>query len=126
MFLRSGDRLIPSEILVRFGKCGVGGFCRRKQRVVAGFLHAAAQWHGRSCARRQTRPFAMPAEMWRPMVRSGTFAAYAWLTGIHSFQFAANPGFAAAESHSKVLTPFRQSDGSYRIGATFRCLITRA
>ncbi len=30
------------------------------------------------------------------------------------------------EAHTKALTPFRQSDGSYRIGATFRCLVTRA
>jgi SAM-dependent methyltransferase len=33
---------------------------------------------------------------------------------------------AVNEAHSKALMPFRQSDGSYRIGATFRCLIARA
>lgn len=30
------------------------------------------------------------------------------------------------EAHSKALAPFRQSDGTYRIGATFRCLLARA
>jgi len=29
-------------------------------------------------------------------------------------------------AHTEALTPYRQSDGSYRIGATFRCLIARA
>lgn len=29
-------------------------------------------------------------------------------------------------AHSRALAPFRQSDGSYRIGATFRCLLARA
>jgi SAM-dependent methyltransferase len=33
---------------------------------------------------------------------------------------------AVDEAYKKALTPFRQSDGSYRISATFRCLITRA
>ncbi len=33
---------------------------------------------------------------------------------------------AVDEAHAKVLTSFRQSDGSYRIGATFRCLVARA
>ncbi|MGB6384565.1 MAG: class I SAM-dependent methyltransferase [Terriglobales bacterium] len=33
---------------------------------------------------------------------------------------------AVDEAHAKALMPFRQSDGSYRIGATFRCLITCA
>jgi SAM-dependent methyltransferase len=33
---------------------------------------------------------------------------------------------AVNEAHAKVLAPFRQSDGSYKIGATFRCLVTRA
>jgi hypothetical protein len=33
---------------------------------------------------------------------------------------------AVNEAHTKALTPVRQSDGSYRIGATFRCLLTRA
>lgn len=33
---------------------------------------------------------------------------------------------AVNEAHTKALTPFRQSDGSYRIGATFRCLLARA
>jgi ubiquinone/menaquinone biosynthesis C-methylase UbiE len=28
-------------------------------------------------------------------------------------------------AHAKALLPFRQSDGSYRVGATFRCLVTR-
>jgi len=29
-------------------------------------------------------------------------------------------------AHAEALIPFRQSDGSYKIGATFRCLVTRA
>jgi SAM-dependent methyltransferase len=33
---------------------------------------------------------------------------------------------AVNEAHSKALMPFRQSDGSYRIAATFRCLLARA
>jgi SAM-dependent methyltransferase len=33
---------------------------------------------------------------------------------------------AVNEAHSKALAPFRQSDGSYKIGATFRCLLARA
>jgi ubiquinone/menaquinone biosynthesis C-methylase UbiE len=33
---------------------------------------------------------------------------------------------AVNEAHAKALAPFRQSDGSYKIGATFRCLIARA
>jgi len=33
---------------------------------------------------------------------------------------------AVDEAHTKALAPFRQSDGSYRIGASFRCLVTRA
>jgi ubiquinone/menaquinone biosynthesis C-methylase UbiE len=33
---------------------------------------------------------------------------------------------AVEEVHIKALTPFRQPDGSYRVGATFRCLVTRA
>ncbi len=33
---------------------------------------------------------------------------------------------AVDEAHSKALAPFRQVDGSYKIGATFRCLISRA
>lgn len=33
---------------------------------------------------------------------------------------------AVDEAHSRVLAPFRQRDGSYQIGATFRCLIARA
>jgi hypothetical protein len=33
---------------------------------------------------------------------------------------------AVNEAHSKALTRFRQSDGSFRIGATFRCLLARA
>jgi SAM-dependent methyltransferase len=33
---------------------------------------------------------------------------------------------AVDEALSKSLEPFRQADGSYRIGATFRCLLTRA
>ena len=32
---------------------------------------------------------------------------------------------AVNEAYTEALKPFRQSDGSYRIGATFRCLITR-
>jgi hypothetical protein len=31
---------------------------------------------------------------------------------------------AVDKAHRKALEPFRQSDGSYRIGATFRCLLT--
>lgn len=33
---------------------------------------------------------------------------------------------AADSAHAKALAPFRRSDGSYQIGATFRCLIARA
>jgi hypothetical protein len=33
---------------------------------------------------------------------------------------------AVDEAHAKALATFRQSDGSYKIGATFRCLVTRA
>ena len=33
---------------------------------------------------------------------------------------------AVDEAHAKALAPFRQTDGSYRIGASFRCLLTRA
>lgn len=33
---------------------------------------------------------------------------------------------AVNDAHSKALTPFRKADGSYRIGATFRCLLSRA
>ncbi len=33
---------------------------------------------------------------------------------------------AVDSANSKALEPFRQSDGGYRIGATFRCLIARA
>jgi SAM-dependent methyltransferase len=33
---------------------------------------------------------------------------------------------AVDEAHVRALTPFRQLDGSYKIAATFRCLITRA
>ena len=33
---------------------------------------------------------------------------------------------AVNDAHAKALAPFRQSDGSYKIGATFRCLITQA
>jgi ubiquinone/menaquinone biosynthesis C-methylase UbiE len=33
---------------------------------------------------------------------------------------------AVDEAHTKALTSFRQPDGSYKIGATFRCLFTRA
>jgi hypothetical protein len=33
---------------------------------------------------------------------------------------------AVDSAHSQALAPFRQSDGSYRIGATFRCLLARA
>ena len=32
---------------------------------------------------------------------------------------------AVNEAHATALAPFRQSDGSYRIGATFRCLLAR-
>jgi SAM-dependent methyltransferase len=35
-------------------------------------------------------------------------------------------GEAVDQAHSAALAPFRQSDGGYRIGATFRWLITRA
>ncbi|ASJ72858.1 hypothetical protein IMCC3135_13865 [Granulosicoccus antarcticus IMCC3135] len=33
---------------------------------------------------------------------------------------------AVDDANSNALAPFRQSDGSYRIGANFRCLYTRA
>ncbi|MGA9509957.1 MAG: class I SAM-dependent methyltransferase [Candidatus Sulfotelmatobacter sp.] len=33
---------------------------------------------------------------------------------------------AVDDAHTKALTPFQQADGSYKIGATFRCLVTRA
>ncbi|MFZ0957178.1 MAG: class I SAM-dependent methyltransferase [Candidatus Sulfotelmatobacter sp.] len=33
---------------------------------------------------------------------------------------------AVDEAHTRSLTPFRRPDGSYKIGATFRCLVTRA
>jgi hypothetical protein len=33
---------------------------------------------------------------------------------------------AVDEVHTKALMPFRQPDGSYKVGATFRCLVTRA
>lgn len=33
---------------------------------------------------------------------------------------------AVDEAHSRALVPFRQPDGSYRIGSTFRCLVARA
>jgi len=33
---------------------------------------------------------------------------------------------AVDTAHAKALIPFRQSDGSYKIGAMFRCLVTRA
>src|SRR6202167_3533304 len=33
---------------------------------------------------------------------------------------------AVDEAHTQALKPFRQPDGSYKIGATFRCLVTRA
>ncbi len=33
---------------------------------------------------------------------------------------------AVDEAHSRALALFRQPDGSYRVGSTFRCLVTRA
>ena len=33
---------------------------------------------------------------------------------------------AVDSAHSSAIAPFRQPDGSYRIGATFRCLVARA
>jgi ubiquinone/menaquinone biosynthesis C-methylase UbiE len=33
---------------------------------------------------------------------------------------------AVDDAHAKALAPFRQRDGSYKIGATFRCLVSRA
>jgi SAM-dependent methyltransferase len=33
---------------------------------------------------------------------------------------------AVDEAHAKALDPFHQGDGSYRVGARFRCLVTRA
>ena len=33
---------------------------------------------------------------------------------------------AVDEAHTKALTPFRRSEGSYNVGARFRCLVTRA
>jgi SAM-dependent methyltransferase len=32
---------------------------------------------------------------------------------------------AVSEAHRKAITPFRQSDGSYRINASFRCLVAQ-
>jgi hypothetical protein len=32
---------------------------------------------------------------------------------------------AVSEAHAKAIRPFRQSDGSYRIKASFRCLLAR-
>jgi len=32
---------------------------------------------------------------------------------------------AVMEAHAKAIEPFRQSDGSYRIGASFRCLLAQ-
>jgi hypothetical protein len=37
-----------------------------------------------------------------------------------------NSGEAAvSEAHRQALGPFRQTDGGYRIGASFRCLLAR-
>lgn len=33
---------------------------------------------------------------------------------------------AVDSAHAMALAPFRQSDGSYRVGATFRCLLAHA
>jgi SAM-dependent methyltransferase len=33
---------------------------------------------------------------------------------------------AVREAHAKAIAPFRRPDGSYRIGASFRCLLARA
>jgi SAM-dependent methyltransferase len=33
---------------------------------------------------------------------------------------------AVDEAHAKALMPFRRADGSYRVGASFRCLVARA
>jgi len=33
---------------------------------------------------------------------------------------------AVSEAHSKAIAPFRRDDGSYRINASFRCLLARA
>jgi hypothetical protein len=33
---------------------------------------------------------------------------------------------AVTRAHAKAIAPFRQSDGSYRIGATFRCLLSQS
>jgi hypothetical protein len=33
---------------------------------------------------------------------------------------------AVDAAHAAALVPFVQADGSYRVGATFRCLVTRA
>lgn len=64
--------------------------------------------------------------------------AFDLVTGFNSFQFAGNPAIALAEARrvakpgahvaimtSEALAPFRQPDGSYRIGASFRCLLAR-
>ena len=32
---------------------------------------------------------------------------------------------AVTEAHAEVIAPFRQSDGSYRVEASFRCLLVR-
>jgi len=53
------------------------------------------------------------------------------LRGLGSSGVAARASRAAGkeavdEAHAKALAPFRRPDGSYRVGATFRCLLTRA
>ena len=53
------------------------------------------------------------------------------LRGLGSSGVAARARFAAGDealdrAHAEALGPFRQPDGSYRIAATFRCLVARA
>jgi hypothetical protein len=40
---------------------------------------------------------------------------------VRAMEHASEP--AVTEAHAKAIAPFRQPDGSYRIGATFRCLL---
>ena len=78
----------------------------------------------------------------RPHIRSGDriqFVSVRWqysdlataLRGLKSHGGAARAiersGEEAVDSaHSLALAPVRQPDGSYRIGASFRCLLARA
>jgi SAM-dependent methyltransferase len=59
--------------------------------------------------------FANEAEAVRGWASSGVAVRAAELAG----------EAAVNEAHAKAIAPFRQADGSYRIGATFRCLLAR-